>query len=256
MKSPHRARAGWIKKFSISDGQPHGALASCGRPFAVSAEFRRQVDFTNEIVIHINSLDAMAAGLVRGMDNDLVHKLPQDNGGQLRGLGILLHDFQEALHIDGFGVLDDGTKSINRRFQFGLFRFVTLGQLGKPFRAQLTHYMILVKPLNDGVQLAYAVLLLFQLAFGLLLLRPLHHRFVFHHLPHKFVLILLDICHYPLEILEYKLLQYHRPDAMGGTLFLCTIAGAGIALLLMGPGDSTSMVHFRPTIGAVDQPGE
>ena len=68
MKSPHRARTGWIKKFSVSDGQPHGALASCGRPFAVSAEFRRQVDFTNEIVIHINSLDAMAAGLVRGME--------------------------------------------------------------------------------------------------------------------------------------------------------------------------------------------
>ena len=87
--------------------------------------------------------------------------------------------------------------------------------IGKPFCAQFAHYMIFIEPLDDGVQFAYAALLFLQLAFCLLLLRPLYRRFVLHHPPHKLVLVLLDICHHPLEVLEYKLLQYHHPDIMG-----------------------------------------
>ena len=50
--------------------------------------------------MYVNALNAVAAGLIGGMDNDFLHKLPQKRRGQLGGLGVLLHNLQKALDID------------------------------------------------------------------------------------------------------------------------------------------------------------
>lgn len=94
--------------------------------------------------MYVDALDAMAAGLIGGMDNDFLHKLPQKRRGQLGGLGVLLHNFQKALDIDGLclsGVYDSG-QILYGLFQLRLLFLAALGQLGKPFIVQLTYYMI------------------------------------------------------------------------------------------------------------------
>ena len=53
--------------------------------------------------MYINPLYPVSTELVRGMNDHLFHKLPQDGRGQLGRLGVLLHDFQKALDIDGLG---------------------------------------------------------------------------------------------------------------------------------------------------------
>ena len=42
----------------------------------------------------------MAARLIRDMNNDFLHKLPQKRRGQLGGLGVLLHNPQKAPDSD------------------------------------------------------------------------------------------------------------------------------------------------------------
>lgn len=60
--------------------------------------------------MYINPPDAVAAGLVGFVDNDLVHKFMQDLGSQFCRLGVLLYDFQKTFDIDSlrFGGFHDG----------------------------------------------------------------------------------------------------------------------------------------------------
>ncbi len=55
--------------------------------------------------MHVDPLYPVSAGLVRGVNYHLLHKLPQDCRGQFGGLGVLLHDFQKTLNIDGLSEL-------------------------------------------------------------------------------------------------------------------------------------------------------
>ena len=50
-----------------------------------------KIDFTDKIVVNINLLGTVAAGLVRGMDNDFLHKSVQQFGKQFVRYGVLLH---------------------------------------------------------------------------------------------------------------------------------------------------------------------
>ncbi len=104
--------------------------------------------------MYVNALDAMAAGLIGGMNNDFLHKLPQKRRGQFGGLGVLLHNVQKALDIDRLrlsGVYDSG-QILYGLFQRRLLLLIALGQLGKAFLTQLTYNMIFVKPLDDDIQ--------------------------------------------------------------------------------------------------------
>ena len=135
-----------------------------------------------------------------GRDHPLLHKLPQECRGQLGGLGVLLHDFQKTLDIDGLGFsgIYDGTEGFNRLFQVCLFLLIALGQLRKPFCVQLAHNVVLVEPLDGGVQLIDPPLLLFQGPLGLFLLRPLYSGLVLHDTPYKLALVLLGIGYHSL----------------------------------------------------------
>ena len=125
--------------------------------------------------MYVNALDAVAAGLIGGMDNDFLHKLPQKRRGQLGGLSILLDNFQKALDIDclRLSCVYDSGQILYGLFQRRLLLLVALGQFGKAFLTQLAYNMIFIKPLNDGIQLVIAPFLLFQLTLGLLLLGAL-----------------------------------------------------------------------------------
>lgn len=66
----------------------------------LSTIFRGEINFPDEIVVYINTLDAMPTGLVSFMDNDFVHKFMQKLWGQFGRLGILFYNPQKALDID------------------------------------------------------------------------------------------------------------------------------------------------------------
>ena len=53
--------------------------------------------------MHINPLDAMAAGFIRGADNYLFHKLAQEGWGQFCRCSVLPYNLQKALGIDSLG---------------------------------------------------------------------------------------------------------------------------------------------------------
>ena len=75
------------------------------------AKFRGKINLPDEVIVHVNTLDTLAAGLIRGMDNNFLHKLPQKCRGQFGGLGVLFYDFQKVLNIDRLclcGVYDNG----------------------------------------------------------------------------------------------------------------------------------------------------
>ena len=52
----------------------------------------RQVDFSDEVPDQLNLLPAVAAGLIRRMDDDLLYKLIDDGGGQFPDAHILPHN--------------------------------------------------------------------------------------------------------------------------------------------------------------------
>ena len=52
----------------------------------------RQVDFSDEVPDQFNLLPAVAAGLIRRMDDDLLYKLIDDGGRQFPDTHILLHN--------------------------------------------------------------------------------------------------------------------------------------------------------------------
>ena len=81
-------------------GQLHDAVESCGCLLAILAILRGKFNLANEIVRHLNPLNAVAAGLVRGVDNYLFHKLTQEDRGQLCRCGVLPYNLQKTLDIE------------------------------------------------------------------------------------------------------------------------------------------------------------
>ena len=57
--------------------------------------FRRQVNFSDKIVMHINLLYSLSTGPIRGMDNDFLHKFMEQERRQFRGFSVLLYNFKK-----------------------------------------------------------------------------------------------------------------------------------------------------------------
>lgn len=247
-----------IKKFSLLGVQPHDAVVSCGCRFAVLAKFRGKINLPNKVIVYVNALGAMAAGLIRGVDNYLFHKLTQKRRGQLGGFSVLLYNPQKILDIDSLGFrLGYSTPQFLRRlFQIRLFLFVALGQPGKPLYAQRPRHTILIKLLNNAVKFADAPLLLFQLALGPLLFGTLCRRLILHDAPHKLVLVILCVGHNTLQVLEYKFFQYHGPDIMGGALLSGAIICTSVTLLFFCKRNGAVVVQLCSAVSAVGQPRE
>lgn len=164
------------------------------------AKFRGKINLPDKVVVYVNPLDAVAAGLVGFVDNDLVHKFMQELGSQRCRLGVLLYNFQKTSDIDSlrFGCLYNDAQTFNGLFQFCLLRFIGCGQFGKSFVCQLTCHIVLIKSLYNCVQFRNTPPLLLQLSFGLLLFRALNSQFVFYHAPDKLIFVLPRIGHNPL----------------------------------------------------------
>ena len=79
------------------------------------AKFRGKINLPDKVVVYVNPLDAVAAGLVGFVDNDLVHKFMQELGSQRCRLGVLLYNFQKTSDIDSlrFGCLYNDAQTFN-----------------------------------------------------------------------------------------------------------------------------------------------
>ena len=132
----------------------------------LSTIFGGKVDFTDKVVMYVDSLYAVAAGFVRFADKNLVYKFVQNIRGQFCRFGVLLNYFQKALDIDGLCLCGfyNGAQAFNRLLQLALLLFAGGREPGKPFIRQLSGNIVLVELLNDHVQLSDPPLPLLQLA--------------------------------------------------------------------------------------------
>lgn len=135
----------------------------------------RKVDFPNEVPDQFDFLPAVAAGLVRRMNDDLLYKLIDDGGRQFPDAHILPHDGCEAgktglILFKGFYRFPP---CLDLLHQFILFRLIVGGEFQEPFMADCPADIILIDALENAVKFGNALFRLgnFTLTFPGLSLR-------------------------------------------------------------------------------------
>ena len=119
----------------------------------------RQVDFSDEVPDQFDLLSAVAAGLVRRMDDDFLHKLIDDGGGQFTNTHIFSHNGCKAGEI-GL-ILFKGfyrfSPYLDLLRQFFLFYFIVSGEFQKTFMADRPADVVLIDALENPVKFANAL---------------------------------------------------------------------------------------------------
>ena len=87
--------------------------------FSYLLYFRGQINLPNKGVMHVNPLYPVPTGLIRGVDDYLLHKFPQKRRGQFGGFGVLLHNFQKLWILT---VWVSAASTIIRRFSTDCFK--------------------------------------------------------------------------------------------------------------------------------------
>ena len=116
----------------------------------------RQVDFSNEVPDQFDLLPAMAAGLVRRMDDDLLYKLIDDGGRQFPDAHIFSHNGCKAGKIGlilfkGFYCVPPCLDLLR---QFFLFCLIVGGEFQEPFMADRTADVVLINAFENPVKFA------------------------------------------------------------------------------------------------------
>ena len=116
----------------------------------------RQVDFSNEVPDQFDFLPAMAAGLVRRMDDDLLYKLIDDGGRQFPDAHIFSHNGCKAGKIGlilfkGFYCVPPCLDLLR---QFFLFCLIVGGEFQEPFMADRTADVVLINAFENPVKFA------------------------------------------------------------------------------------------------------
>ena len=114
----------------------------------------RQGDFSNKVPDQFNFLPAVAAGLIRRMDNDLLHKLIDDSGGQFTNTHIFSHNGCKAGEIGlilfkGFYRFPPYLDLLR---QFFLFCLIVGGEFQEPFMTDCPTDVILIDALENAVK--------------------------------------------------------------------------------------------------------
>lgn len=114
----------------------------------------RQVDFSNEVPDQFDLLPAMAAGLVRRMDDDLLYKLIDDGGRQFPDAHIFSHNGCKAGKIGlilfkGFYCVPPCLDLLR---QFFLFCLIVGGEFQEPFMTDCPTDVILIDALENAVK--------------------------------------------------------------------------------------------------------
>ena len=130
----------------------------------------RQVDFSNKVPDQFDLLPAVAAGLVRRMDDDLLYKLIDDGGRQFPDAHILPHNGCKARKIGlilfkGFYCVPPYLDLLR---QFFLFCLIVSGEFQEPFMADCPADVVLVDALENAVKFGNALFRLGDFTLALL----------------------------------------------------------------------------------------
>lgn len=122
--------------------------------------------FTDAVPDDSQSLNLSAADSRRLKHLNTFHKFSDDFCIQLLYVRVLTHKSNKAVYIHtALFLCDDAATNLrNASFQQFLFRLIVFGHLGKTLIRYLALNIILVKPLNDGVEFVYPCLCLLQLS--------------------------------------------------------------------------------------------
>ena len=88
-----------------------------------------QINFTHKIIVNVDLLGAVAAGLIRGVNDNLFHKLMENVGGQCFRLYVAANNFEEAFDIHGLPLdaLNDLSQFCGAGFQRPLLLLIIGG---------------------------------------------------------------------------------------------------------------------------------
>ena len=238
------------------------AERSCRLAFSLpfySLIVTQQGDFTNEVPDQFNLLPAVAAGLVRRMDDDLLHKLVDDGGRQFPDAHILPHNGCNAVKIGlilfkGFYRLPP---CLNLLHQFFLFRLIVGGEFQELFMADCPADVVLINALENPVKFGNAI---FRLSNFMLTLLGLFFGFLETLLSRRFLKchgIIKKQCRHIENPLQYKLFQRFFPDEVGGTSSrVALIVGADIVVLLGRKAVCRTEIQLVPAIRTIEQARE
>jgi hypothetical protein len=156
------------------------AERSCRPAFSLpfhSLIVTRQVNFSNEVPDQFDFLPAVAAGLVRRMDDDLFHKLIDDGGRQFPDAHILPHNSCKGAKVTlilfkGFYRVPPCLDLLR---QLLLLRLIVGGEFQEPFMANRPADVVLINALKNPVKFGNA---LFRLGNFTLALLGLFFRFL------------------------------------------------------------------------------
>ena len=129
-----------------------------------------QVDFSNKVPDQLDLLPAVAAGLVRRMNDNLLYKLIDDGGCQFPDAHTFSHNGCKAGKIGlilfkGFYCVPPCLDLLR---QFFLFCLIVSGEFQEPFMADCPADVVLVDALENAVKFGNALFRLGDFAFALL----------------------------------------------------------------------------------------
>ena len=119
----------------------------------------RQVHFSNEVPDQFNLLPAVAAGLIRRMDDDLLYKLIDDGGRQFPDAHILPHNSCKAgtIGLILFKGFYRFPPCLDLLRQFFLFCLIVGGEFQEPFMADGPADVVLIDALENPVKFSNAL---------------------------------------------------------------------------------------------------
>lgn len=219
----------------------------------------RQIDFSNKVPDQFDLLPAVAAGLIRRMDDDLFYKLIDDGGCQFPDTHILPHNGCKAGEIGlilfkGFYRL---SPCLDLLRQFLLFCLIVGGEFQEPFMADCTADVVLIDTFENTVKLSNALFRLGDFTLALLgvffgFLEPLlSRRFL------KCHSIIKEQRRHIENPLQHKQFQRFFPDKVGRTSSrIALIVGANIVVLLGRKAICRTEIQLVSAIRTIEQARE
>ena len=204
-------------------------------------------------------LSALAAGLVRCVHIDRLHKLSEGIGGQLREGAVPLYPLNKLLYILCllFLFMELLLQTLDLGFEVFLFLGVVLAHHGKALIVQPSSYIVLINADEKAVKLSDSLLGLCQP----LLIQPQRFLALYTelllHLGTEISLVASDYRYDLLNVLPDDLFQYNGTDIMSAALVLIdTMGGADEEVLPLFKIAGGGVVELLLAVVAEHQTGE
>lgn len=228
--------------------------------FVIVDEFLRDEDLTDEVEVDFDVLHSMPGIILRRLKHlDLLHEFMKRCSVQLRDLAVSADDLQEG--VDPccllFLLLQEEFDLSKPRLQLGLLGLVSGGHLHVPVITDLAGDVVLVEPLDNGIDLADS-------GFCLIAFLPVfaHHPAVLRaaalgHQLHEFILMLFGEGEDPFELIQHNPLHDDVSDLVrAARLGGLAVAGAGEVPFAVIPILAAHLIHLSAAVSAVHQSSE